>query len=136
MLIKNILLLLLLLPSLSLAAEPAHLIAMQMQPSQKLTRITFILTKQTTGKVKYLPNPDRVILELTNTDKKFNLQNARIGRANVISINSETAPDNLLRFIFSVTGKVTCKINFSPNGKNKGVQLQLEIVSEFGGDVN
>ncbi len=122
-------LLLILFPLVSFAAAPVFLEGMLIQPSATDTRLTFILSDKTYGKVKYFPATNRLVIEFANTYKRFNLQNTSLGSAaNVQTINTQEAGD-VLRFIFTVSGKVHWTTSFLPSSPGSGVRLQLEIIS-------
>jgi len=109
------------------AAQPVLLTGMRIQPSPNKTRFIFMLNKKPRGRVQYFLRPYRVVVELSNTQKNFTIQNAKLLGANVTSIHTESTK-GLLRFIFNTTGKVNFKINFlSVNGK---IEMQLDIISE------
>lgn len=111
------------------AAEPVMLQAMQIQPSADETIFTFTLSQKTSGKVKYTPNPDVLTMDLTNTTKRFNVQNARLGGANVKSMSADMIGGGVLRFSFTLTGPVHWKIDFKPNA-NGSVFLILKVISD------
>jgi len=123
-------LLLILFPLVSFAAAQVFLEGMLIQPSVTDTRLTFILSDKTYGKVKYFPATNRLVIEFANTYKRFNLQNTSLGTAaNVRTINTQEAGD-VLRFIFTVSGKVHWTTSFLPSSSGSGVRLQLEIISD------
>jgi N-acetylmuramoyl-L-alanine amidase len=111
------------------ADEPVVIRAMKIQPSTASTRITFILSEKTAGKVKYFPQAKQVIVEFTNARKHFQMRNARLGNANVISITTKDLPGNSIQFIFSVRDKVRWTIQFVPNASGGDEQLQFDIIS-------
>lgn len=120
---------LILLPLMVFAAEPVFLTGMLIQPSPTSTRITFILTHKTFGRVKYIPDPDRVIVEFENTKKNFSIENARLGGSNVKSITARISDRGVLEFILYVNGKVHATTRFLPSEENAGARLQLDITS-------
>lgn len=120
---------LLFLPLLVNAAQPVSLVSMNVQPSQTTTRFTFTLTQKTYGRVKFLTTPNRVIVEFAHTTKHFTMQHARLGGANVLSIDSEETAAGNLRFIFYVGGKVTWTIRFLPDDAKGRVRLEITIES-------
>lgn len=122
--------LLILIPFSLCAAEPVSLLGMRIQPNADKTVFTFILSQKTNGKVKYTPNPDVLVMDLANTSKRFNIQNAKLGGANVTSINAETIENNTLRFTFTLTGSVHWNVNFTPNKEGQGVLMRLEVISD------
>jgi len=83
--------------------------------------------KKTYGKVKYLPNKGRVIVEFANTYKHFNMQQAKLGGANVQEMSAEESGNGVLRFIFYVKDKVEWDIHFVPSSEGEGARLQLDI---------
>lgn len=105
------------------------LVALQMQPGAVSSRFTFTLTEKTRGKVSFQTNPDRVVVDFMNTRKHFNMYNARLGGANVKSINAEQLPDDITRFTFYVDGKATWKIDMQPKDGENGVRVLLDIIS-------
>jgi N-acetylmuramoyl-L-alanine amidase len=111
------------------ADEPVILSTMKIQPSATATHITFILNKKTPGRVKYLPNTKQLIVEFSNTQKHFTMHNARLGGANVVSIDSKDLPNNGIQFIFSVRDKIRWSIHFLTNEKTQNTELQLDIIS-------
>jgi N-acetylmuramoyl-L-alanine amidase len=124
-------LLLILLPLIVFAVQPVFMEGMLIQPSATNSRFTFILSDKTYGKVKYLPDQHLLMIEFANTYKRFNLQNTRLGGvANVKMINNDQPSNGVLRFIFSVRGKVRWITTFLPPVENNGVHLQLEIISD------
>lgn len=123
-----LLLLLVLFPIPAMAKEPVYLTGMRIQPSSDATRLVFVLTTKTAGRVRYMPHPDRLIVEFTNTTKRFIIRNAKLGDSNITSINAETA-NGTLRFIFHVKGKVKWTTQYLPNEKGSGVVLQLDVIS-------
>jgi N-acetylmuramoyl-L-alanine amidase len=112
------------------AEQAVYLEGLLIQPSTSDTRLTFILSDKTYGKVKYIPNPDRLIIEFDHTYKRFNLENTRLGNANVKTINTEQMGLGTLRFIFTLTGKVHWKTTFLPTSPNSGTRFELEIISD------
>ncbi len=129
-LMRYLLFIMLLLVSISaLASNPVRITAISMQPSATFTRISFILSQQTTGKVKYVPAAKQVIVDFAHTTKRFAMHNARLGGANVVSVNAIDMPNQSVRFVFLVKDKVRWTIQFLPNDKTNGVRLQLDIIS-------
>ena len=120
---------LLLFPCLALADEPVLLSAMNIQPSASITHITFVLNKKTTGRVKYLPDAKQIIVEFTNAEKHFVMHHARLGGANVVSIDTKDLPNHGIQFIFSVSDKIRWTIRFLTNENNQGAKLELDIIS-------
>lgn len=113
----------------SYAADNVVLYGIQMEPNIDKTTITFTLSQKTNGTVKYIPHPDRLVMEFANTSKRFNMKNARLGGANVTSITTENV-NNGVRFTFSLTGRVHWNVTFPTNPSGKGVLMKLEIISD------
>lgn len=109
------------------AAEPARLTGMHIQPSTDNTRILFYLTKKTFGKVKYTPHPDTLTVDFANTIKKFNIQQAKLVGANVVSINAKQVSANYLRFTFLLKNRVKWKVDFLTEANR--VVMQLDVFS-------
>jgi len=122
-------LLMMLLPLSLFAAEPVYLSKLQIKPSLTTSRFTFILTDKTHGRVKYIPHPDRIEIELENTYKKFELQKANLNGSNVTSIQSEEAMNNALRFIFKLRSEANWDVKFLPDTDGAGIRLQLSIMT-------
>jgi len=121
-------LILFIIPISTFASELAFLKTMNIQPSPTATRITFVLSKKTTGRVKYLPEAKQVIVEFSNTEKHFNMQNARLGGANVLAMSAKNFPQHKIQFIFVVTDKVRWTIRYFADSNNNAI-LQLDIIS-------
>lgn len=121
--------LLLLIPFSVFASPPASLTAMQIQPSPVSTRITFSLSKQTTGKVKYFSSLKHLVIVFENTVKHFTVNQAKLAGSNVESFSSNDATPNKVIIIFTVKDKVKWKTEYVPDPKQKGVKLQLDILS-------
>lgn len=115
--------------SLVFAAEPVLLTAMRIQPSPTVTRVVFTLTEKTYGKVKYLPNPDRLIVTFAETRKRFQLQNVRLTGSNVKSLDAQSLENGAVQFVFRTTGRVRWTIDFLPKNKDKFERVQLDIIS-------
>lgn len=125
-LILTWLLLLFLLPAF--AKEPAHLTGMLIQPNPTKTSVTFNLTQKTFGRVKYIPSPNRVVVEFENCEKHFTIANAKLTGSNIISMDSANLKNNVVQFTFYVTGPQHATAHFLPNEKER-VRLKVDIVS-------
>lgn len=125
-------LLLILFPIMLFAApaEPVYLKRLLIQPSETATKFTFVLSRKTIGKVKYLPRPDRVEVEFENTTKRFTMQNTSLGGSNVTTINTDESQSGKLRFIFSMKGEAQWTINFIPEPQGEGARLELTILTK------
>ena len=116
------------LPLVAFAAAPVSLSGLRIQPGADSTRLIFTLSEKTYGRIKYIPNPHRLIIELKNTRQHFVMHNAKLAGSNVESISSlKTA--NALQFILHVKNKVKWNIQFLPQEADKGVQLQIDVIS-------
>lgn len=111
------------------AEQPVSLTGMRIQPSPTLTRIIFNLNKKTFGNIKYLPNPDRIIIDFANTRKHFDLLHTQLKGSNIKTINSIDTLDGGVRFILTVEGKVKWNIVFLPNESKEIVNLQVDVIS-------
>lgn len=109
------------------AAEPVHLSNLTIRPALGATQLIFTLSQKTVGHVKYLPGPDRVILELENTYKNFTLNHARLGGSLVQSITSETVGAHT-RFILKVSQPVRWEIRFIPL-PHEAVRLEIDLIA-------
>lgn len=127
--IKRIMAWFLLLPMAALAIEPAHLLSMRIQPSHDSTHFIFILSKKTSATVTYAPNPDRVLVDFSSTDKRFNIQQAKLAGANVETIDSNELPGGMLRFTLTTHGAVKWTTRFLPGDTANTVQFQLDVMS-------
>ena len=125
----GILVLLLFMPVLSSATNPVFLSAIITKPSATSSQFTFVLDKKTHGKVKYLPNPNRVIVELDNTRNRFFIKSAIFSQANVKTMHAEKIAEDGLRFIFLTNGYVKPTIHFLPAPVDQQIKLQLDILT-------
>ena len=123
----SLLLLFMLFSTKLFAQDLAVLESMRIQGGATLTRITFELSKMTQGGVKYLPRPDRVVIQFENTMKHFNMQNVRLAGANVLTINAQSN-NGQVQIIFTVTSKPTWKIHYVSEKQGHAV-LELEITT-------
>lgn len=92
---------------------PSYLVALEVHPSKTLSRFTFIFDKKTIGRIAVLT--DRVIVELDNVSKAFDIEDLPLRNSNVSAIESEALPFNKLRFIFYVSKPVSAKALFTVN---------------------
>lgn len=122
-------LLLVWLPLALFAAEPVSLVSLQIKPGQTVSHFIFTLSKKTYGRVKYIPYPDRVELELTNTFPQFDIRDQVLRGANVKSIALQNAGNGMLRFTFLVRATADYSIQFLPMDEREGAQLDLSIFS-------
>ncbi len=106
-----------------LANDKIYLSRVLIQPSATATQLTFLLTKKTYGKVRYIPNPDRVEVEFANTYTNVQMHHASLRHANVTSIETDHTQPGILRFILHVNGAAHWKINFIKEGEGARVQL-------------
>jgi len=118
-----------LLPLSLFAAEPVYLSKLQIKPSLISSRFIFTLSDKTHGRVKYIPHPDRIEIELENTYKKFELQKTNLSGSNVTAIHSDESVDNALRFIFKLRSEASWDIKFLPDTDGTGARLQLSIIT-------
>lgn len=119
--------LLMLFPAILFAAtlaKPVYLVALHAKPALLHSHFTFIMTKQTTGRIATFENPDRVVVELKNAHAEFDIEDLALNNANVSAIESESLPNHNLRFIFFTKMKVRAKARFSADHK-----LILEVIS-------
>ena len=107
----------------------AKMTNIRIQPSLTVTRFSFLLSDKTCGTMKYLPNPDRVILDIEHTTKDFKIENVKLGGSNVLLVNSEELPNGTLRFTFNTNGKVRWNLQVLPYGKSGQIVLQVDIIS-------
>lgn len=113
----------------TLAKEPVIVTGMLIKPGNEITQVTFNLSAKTFGRVKYIPNPNRVVVEFENTQKHFVISNAKLIGGNVTSIDSKEINHGVTQFIFYVTGNVHATAHFLPNDKDNRVRLRIDIVS-------
>lgn len=118
----------LLVPLIVFAKASVYLIGLNIQPSQTASHFIFILSKKTYGRVKYLPQQSQLTIELADTDKNFEISNARLGSANVEKIDAVQS-NHTIKFIFTLKDKITWKIYFLPQQKDNFVRLQLDVIS-------
>jgi hypothetical protein len=120
-------------PLLSFAVDKkvveSKLTNMRVQPSMTMTRFSFLLSSKTCGTMKYLPNPDRVLLDIEHTTKDFKVENVKLGGSNVLMFNSEELPNGSLRFTFNTKGKVKWNLQVLPYGKTQQIVLEEDIIS-------
>lgn len=114
---------------LSAHAQAVMLKQLRVLPSEKQTRLLFVLDQKTLGKIKYLPNPDRVQIEFKKTKIKFDLNQALFANSNVISINAKRDFIGTLRFTLLLKNKVSWKIQFLPPENNNTV-LEITLNSQ------
>jgi N-acetylmuramoyl-L-alanine amidase len=127
-LFQSLLTMVFLLAPLSVSAQPeVQMFAMRMKPSPTDTKLTFILSQRTFGKIKYLPNPSRVMILFANTNLHFKINNAKLAGANVKTITAKEVYGNA-QFLLNVTGKVNWTAQFNPYGEK--VSFQVDIISE------
>lgn len=119
--------LLLYLPWLAYANEPAHLTGMHIQPSANHTRILFYLTKKTFGKAKYIPKPPTLLIDFANTTKQFDMQHAKLAGSNITTMTAKQLSPTQVRFIFLVKQQVKWNINFVTEANR--VVMQLDVLS-------
>jgi N-acetylmuramoyl-L-alanine amidase len=116
------------LPLRAIAAEPAYLTGMLIQPSAHATHLTFTLTNKTFGRVKTLPNPSRVIIEFEHTQKHFTLEHATFPISFIKSMSMHSTSHGALQIVFVVNGHVHARTHFLPDEKNSGARLQLDLL--------
>ncbi len=128
------LLLILLLPSLTLAQDKtrAELLGIRLQLSPSSSQIIFVLNKKPEYRVQYLSDPRRVVVELLQTDNNFKIQYTRLVGANMTSMRSETSAGHNVRFIFTVDQEVTAKVRILPSKMIQQVQMQIDVTSSVG----
>lgn len=119
---------LILFPCILLAEEPVYLSGFLIKPALNSSRFTFILSKKTYGRVKYIPRPDRIEIEFENTYRQFNMQKTQL-TGNVKSVMMEDSHHGILRFIFNVNGEAQWEIKFLPNAVEGDTRLQLTIIT-------
>lgn len=115
-------------PCTIFAAEPIYLTELRIQPSLTSSRLTFVLTQKTNGRVKYIPEQGRVLVEFTNTSKQFNLPHAPIIHSNISDIYAQELATGVLQFVLTVKNDIEWKIQFT-EGLEKGAQLILNITT-------
>src|SRR5689334_2873150 len=121
------LMLLLLLLSFNISfAKPVYLSGLYIKPSPTASRFIFVLSEKTHGRVKFIENPNRLMVEFANTRLHFAMQATTLSGTNVSLINTETKNDSL-RFIFHVKDKIHWEIRYI--GSDEGSKLQLDIKS-------
>lgn len=104
-------------------ASPVYLSGYQVTPSADKTRLLFTLSSQTAGKVKYQPNPHRLIVEFANTIKLPNLKTPE-------TFKTELLPNQGLRFIFGLPAAVTWTAHYLPINAANTVQLEIVLTSK------
>lgn len=117
------------LPFTLLAAEPVYLLGLLIKPSQTVSHFTFTLSRKTYGRVKYIPDPDRVEIEFADTYRNFSMQDAVLHGSNVKSIDLQDAGNGTLRFVFNVSGPADYAVRFLPAEEDGGARLQLDILT-------
>lgn len=109
-------------------AEPVYLSGLRIQPGTESSRLIFTLSQQTSGRVKYIPNPHRLIIEFKNTRLHFTINHAKLVGSNIVSLTTKKTADSV-EFILRTTTKVKWTTQFLPEQTDKSVQFQLEVIS-------
>jgi N-acetylmuramoyl-L-alanine amidase len=117
------------LPFMSFAQAPVYFSGLWIKPSSTVSQFTFILSQKTYGNIKFLPDPDRVQVELANTYKHFDIEQTQLSRSNVTAINTDETKEGVLRFTFNVNSSVKWEIHYLPGPEESGTRLQLTITS-------
>ena len=112
------------------ASEKVFLSQLLIQPSAAETKFTFVLSKKTHGRVKYIPRPDRVEVEFANTYTRMKMKNAKLPGSNITTININDSQPGKLRFIFGVTGEAKWKIEFIPDTNADSTRMELIIFTK------
>lgn len=112
------------------AAELTQLKGLHVKATPTLTQVNFLLTKKTFGRLKYLPQPDRVIVRLENTEQHLIMPNKMILKnANVKSWQAQNLPNHILQFTFILNQAITPTIRFISNtGKLTNLQLEMKTI--------
>lgn len=114
----------------------ATLIGIQVQNSKKSSHFTFILSAKIHGSVRYLPHPDRLLVQLNKVTKQFRIQNLKINDPNVYSISELPQKNNHLYFVFFlktnksgsfITRQINWKFYYLPQTPSTNWQLRLDI---------
>lgn len=114
-----------------LFASPTQLTNLSIKPSANLTRLTFYLNQKTYGRVKYIPNASRLIIELSNTEKHFRYTSYKLqqARGNIEFIRLEQPRRHTLRFLFTANEPIRWTIHFLSPSLTDQVLLQVDVVS-------
>lgn len=110
------------------SSASSSLTSMLIEPNSKHTNITFSLTKKTFGKVKYSPNPHRVIIEFKDTYQHMDTQLVNFAGSNVKSMQMQSLKPHTLQFTFYMREAVHIKARFV-NSNLSGAHLRLEMVN-------
>lgn len=111
-----------------LAATPNYLSGLLIKPSPASSIFTFTMSQKTYGRIKYISDPDRVIIEFANTYKHFDMDAATLQNSIVKSLYSEDDGSGLLRFVLYVNGKVEWTNEFLPADEDSGVRFLVKIM--------
>lgn len=113
----------------SFSSETVHLMSMNIRPAPQLTQCVLYFTKKPSGKVTYQPITNRLILELSHTDKCCKTKSVTFQNANVTMMSMEITPHHHLRLIFVVKKKVKWTTRFIHKPHTKLIELQFDISS-------
>ena len=124
--VRWILTLLVCLPLSVPAYSTANLTGLRIQAKAAASRLTFILNQKAKGKVHYLPNQNKLLIEFENVRKDFGMSEVRLKNANINSVRLIKINANKLRFLVKVTHKIHWQIKYITQ-KPQLYYLQLTI---------
>ena len=116
------------LPLHAMAESLSFIKSLQIQPNINQTRFTFELTKKTSGRVRYFPQQQNLVIEFVNASKNFNIKDASLPGANVSVIRTEVTANHTVRFILTVKEKVRWTTTFLPT-QNDSVLFQFDVIN-------
>lgn len=109
-------------------AAPTFVQGIQTQSSVNETRITFVLSEKTKGKVTYLPPQKLVVIEFPAAIKKFEMNRMLLRQTVVESIIAKIY-ERKLQFYFALRDQVKWKINYIPSDDLSHQNLVLTITA-------
>lgn len=101
-----------------------HLTAMRAEDAGTATRIVFIFDQPVQSRVFTLSNPNRIVVDLTDTQLRINLKQIQIPNSDIKNIRSGFPAKTITRLVFDTVQAMQFKVS-KPDDK----QLILEIYS-------
>src|SRR3990167_2963467 len=115
--------LVLLFPGYSKAQPIVYLTQVRIQPQGMQTRIIFELTQDTVGKIKFIPQPNRITIAFNHTRKHFNLRHVPLKDPLITAISEQQSNSDTVGFTFYMAKPVTYKTAYFHNKRIHTVTL-------------
>lgn len=108
-------------------ALPTNLTHVQVLRFPTYSRVIFSITEPDKYHVFALPNPNRIVVDLTNAHLKADLRHFDLGDSPIISVRSGTPKPSTLRVVFDMRSAAHFKSFIAPDTHTHEAQLVVDI---------